>query len=91
MRLPLQSSLGACLILVLASAQAHGEVAEVAPKPAEYLVRMLPGAAPKLAVTASLPIRGQTLARQQNRCHPRDQEARYGEAGIDAADSVCQI
>jgi YD repeat-containing protein len=44
--------------------QAHGEVA---PRPAEYLVRMLPGAAPKLAVTASLPIRGQALAMETTR------------------------
>lgn len=64
MRLPLRSSLGAGLILLLASAQARGEVA---PKPAEYLVRMIPGAAPKLAVTASLPIRGQALAMDTTR------------------------
>jgi predicted metalloprotease with PDZ domain len=39
----------------------------VAPKPAEYLVRMLPGAVPKLAVTASLPIHGQALAMETTR------------------------
>jgi len=40
---------------------------EVAPKPAEYLVRMLPGKVPKLAVTASLPIHGQALAMETTR------------------------
>src|SRR5215210_4897480 len=75
MRLPPRSSLGAGLIFAVAMIFAVGGVrpscaqarGEAAAKPAEYLVRMLPGAVPKLAVTASLPIRGQALAMETTR------------------------
>jgi predicted metalloprotease with PDZ domain len=75
MRLPPRSSLGAGLIFAFAVVFAVGAASpspartrgEVAPRPAEYLVRMLPGAVPKLAVTASLPIRGQALAMETTR------------------------
>jgi len=75
MRLPPRSSLGAGLIFAFAMVFALGAVSpsraqdrsEGAPKPAEYVVRMLPGAIPKLAVTASLPIHGQALAMETTR------------------------
>ena len=75
MRLPPRSGLGAGLICTFAMVFAVGGVSpsraqargEVAPKPAEYLVRMIPGATPKLAVTASLPIHGQALAMETTR------------------------
>jgi predicted metalloprotease with PDZ domain len=51
----------AALLLVLFLAAFASAVAGVPPEPARYEVRVLQVAPPKLAVTATLPVRGQTL------------------------------